>query len=106
MLPSHLRLRRNIFNDFQKKDPKMVFNRLGTFKYVPFGQGFSVVTSSKQEKKAVLRNKLRRRVYSLFQSSKPDLTGVLFVSKHAYSMDFDEIKKLFNDLLSKISQNS
>jgi ribonuclease P protein component len=105
MLPSKKRLSRIQFEAFSSsKGQKVVFNRLGTLKYSEnTAQLSGVVTSSKHEKRAVVRNKLRRRIYSLFESSTLPYTIVLYVSKQSYTMQYDEIKNLFNDLIKKIS---
>jgi ribonuclease P protein component len=105
MLPSQKRLSRLEFDQFLKKDHQVVFNRLGTLKYQgEKGLKVSIVTSSKHEKSAVLRNKLRRRLYSLFRLHSPSLYGVFYVSKHAYTMEYNEIKDLYNDLLKKTTK--
>jgi ribonuclease P protein component len=105
MLPSKKRLSRIQFEAFSSsREQKVVFNRLGTLKYIEnTKQLCSVVVSSKHEKRAVVRNKLRRRIYSLFELSNLPYTIVLYASKQSYTMQYDEIKKLFDDLIKKVS---
>ena len=109
MLPSNERLTRaQCFSLLSNTNLLVVFNRLGTLKYLPSSTiGLSVITGSKQEKKAVARNKLRRRLYSIFSKQLvKNLTGMVYVSKHAYSMSFDELTTLFNDLLAKTQKTA
>lgn len=110
MLPSTKRLSRYIFTAFLASPGiKTVFNPLGTLKYKE-GSGFraSVVISSKYEKRAVSRNKLRRRLYSLFEQYIKDFGGtseyILYTSKQAPKLDYTQIKVLFNELLKKTTK--
>jgi ribonuclease P protein component len=109
MLPSNKRFSRSEFSQFlTNKGIFVVFNRLGTLKYTIPSKitRFAVVTSSKNEKKAVSRNKLRRRVYSLVNSLSVPLQGVLYVSKQSYTLTYDEVKSLFNDLYTKAQKTT
>ncbi len=106
MLPKNRRLSRLQFTDFLTTKPLQVYNRLGTFKYLPFGNKLSVVTSSKHEKRAISRNKIRRRIYTLFSTTNPPLSGILYVSKQGYTFPYDETKNLFLDLLARAQKNS
>jgi ribonuclease P protein component len=108
MLPKKSRFNRSGFSVFGTTPGiQTVFNRLGTLKYIPSTTTqYGVVTSSKHEKLAVVRNRLRRRVYTLFGRLPLKLQAVLFASKHAYTMEYAEVETLFNDLLSKIQKNS
>lgn len=108
MLPSQKRLNRQQFTTFISSPTiKVVFNRLGTLKYLIHSDlGCSVVTSSKYEKKAVVRNKVRRRIYSLIAKEKISFSGVLYISKYGYTMEFAEITQLFNELVQKITKNT
>jgi ribonuclease P protein component len=106
MLPSNRRLSRQQFTDFLETKPLQVYNRLGTFKYLSVGNKLSIVTSSKHEKKAVSRNKLRRRIYTIFSTTNPPLSGILYVSKQSYAFPYDETKNLFLDLLARAQKNS
>ncbi|HEY0980412.1 MAG TPA: ribonuclease P protein component [Candidatus Paceibacterota bacterium] len=109
MLPATARLTRAQCSELLK-NPKLlvVFNRLGTLKYLLNVEmkGFSVITGSKAQKKAVLRNKLRRQLYSLFaqyykDEAKKPISGMLYVSKGVYELSFSELSLIFNDLLAK-----
>ncbi len=109
MLPSSQRLSRKQINDFLKnKDIKVVFNKIGTFKY--YGtptSALTVITGSKQQKKAVLRNKLRRQLYTLFgkQTLKVPISAMLYVSKQAYDMSYADLKQYLYELLQKITKD-
>jgi ribonuclease P protein component len=116
MLPSKQRLTRQQFTNLLKNPGiKVVFNQLGTLKYIesdkelglPFlkPSSLSVVTGSKQQKKAVLRNKIRRQIYTLFSKNpyKISISGILYVSKQSYDMPYEQIKDRFYALLSKTS---
>ncbi len=117
MLPSQKRLSRNDFNLFlASKEIKTVFNQLGTLKYkkspknkthAVSGQA-SIVISSKHEKRAVYRNKLKRRLYSLlntyFKAVSDQNEYILYVSKQAPTLDYQELKTLFHELLKKTTK--
>lgn len=70
--------------------------------------GFTVVTGSKQQKKAVLRNKLRRQLYTLWGKNlqKTSVMAILYVSKQAYEMPYADLTKHLYDLLQKTGKNS
>ncbi len=105
MLSKKNRMNRAQFEQFGAKTPRSVFNRLGTFKFLLENSNFSVVTSSKHCKKAVFRNRARRRAYmvigSILKKRTNPLSGVLYLSKHAYSMEFSELKLLLEELFKK-----
>ena len=109
MLPATARLTRAQCSELLKNPQLLVvFNRLGTLKYLSGleNNGFSIITGSKAQKKAVLRNKLRRQLYSLFakyykNGSKKPIIGMLYVSKAVYELSFSELSLIFNDLLAK-----
>lgn len=111
MLPSTKRLSRSYFTTFlDSSGLKTVFNTLGTLKYkeAPH-QKVSVVISSKHEKRAVFRNKLRRRLYTLFRQgikvpNSHSLECVLYTSKQAPKLDYGQIKTLFNELIDKTTK--
>jgi ribonuclease P protein component len=120
MLPSNQRLTRQQFTDFLKNpEIKVVFNPLGTFKYIKKESGLrngkpdsfsdlSVVTGSKYQKKAVLRNKMRRRLYTIFHKNPYNISisGVFYVSKQSYELSYEQLKDYFYALLSKIEKNT
>lgn len=86
-----------------------MFNALGTLKYKesPYSR-VAVVISSKHEKRAVSRNKLRRRLYSLFsqniKGSGVTVEYIFYTSKQAPRLEYNQIKALFNELLSKTTK--
>ncbi len=98
--------RREFTNILENKDILVVYNKLGTLKYLPSAQkAISIVTSSKHEKKAVVRNKLRRRVYTLFHTSPINICGVLYTSKLSFTLSYTEVQSLFYELLKKTQKN-
>lgn len=101
MLPSKERLPRREFKEIlENKGLIVIFNKLGTLKYLPsLKTKLSIITSGKHEKSAVKRNKLRRRLYTLFRGMK--VQGLLYTAKNAYTLSFDELKRLTNDLSTK-----
>lgn len=110
MLPSKKRLSRSAFLGFLSTPGiKTVFNKIGTLKYKDATTSqASVVISSKIEKKAVSRNKIRRRLYTIFNlglndSLKPK-QYVLYVSKQAMSLEYEETKSLLYELLKKTTK--
>jgi ribonuclease P protein component len=110
MLPSHKRLSRTDFTHFlESKNVKSVFNALGTLKYQKsLNLQASIVVSSKTEKRAVYRNKLRRRLYSAFGAYFKDFSVggqyILYISKKTPSMTLLELKTLLYDLLQKTTK--
>lgn len=110
MLPSTQRLSRTDFTHLVgSKELRSLFNALGTLKYQksPTIQA-SIVISSKIEKRAVYRNKLRRRLYSAFgaYSKECSIGGqyILYVSKKAPTMSLLELKTLLYELLQKTTK--
>ena len=104
----------------------MVFTRVGTIKYVknPYsckensGVRFSVVTSAKNQKSAVKRNLIRRQAYQIIGTSPifaryllglesgtclESLEAVLFLSKQAYGMPYEQLYEHISILLRKIA---
>ena len=110
MLPSKKRLSRADFSKFLvSPGAKTVFNQLGTLKYKEAGiSQASVVVSSKIEKRAVYRNRLRRRLYIIFSLFLKDLSKprqyVLYASKQAKTLEYKELKSLLYDLLQKTAK--
>lgn len=108
MLPSHQRFSRQQFSVFlENKGIFVVYNRLGTLKYLPSETvQVSVVTSSKAQKKAVSRNKLRRRIYAVIAAHNPKIRGIVYVSKQSYGFTYSEVKNLTLDLLAKAEKGT
>lgn len=110
MLPSTKRLSRSEFTLFlNSPEIKTVFNPLGTLKYKDSQKPkVSIVISSKYEKRAVYRNKLRRRLYSLFGQHIKDFCGtseyILYTSKQAPKMEYTQINLFLNELLKKTTK--
>jgi ribonuclease P protein component len=101
MLSKRNRFTRAEFDAFTSQSGvKTVYNRLGTLQYVSTGHHFAVVTSGKHEKRAVARNRLRRRLYDRFRSTDVALSGILRVSKQSYTLELSELRSLLDSLLS------
>ena len=107
MLASKERFSRSEFTSFlNNKDILVVYNQLGTLKYRKAELcKLSVITGSKHQKKAILRNKLRRRIYTLFRGVDA-IEGVLYTAKASYSLEYKDIQKLFYELLVKTQKNT
>lgn len=107
-MPSSQRFSRQDFKKFlENKGIFVVFNRLGTFKYLPATKmQISVVTSSKAQKSAVRRNKVRRRIYETLRAQKPQIQGIVYVSKQSYDLTYTELKTLLEDLVARTSKAS
>lgn len=109
MLPSNTRLSRSdVTNLLLNPCLKVVFNRLGTLKYVKSleNNGFTVVTGSKVQKRAVLRNKIRRQLYTLLRTyTSSPVMGILYVSKGVYDMTYGELAENITLLLEKAQKN-
>jgi ribonuclease P protein component len=107
MLPKKNRYTRTEFDDFSSNsNTQTTYNKLGTLKYVLKGHKLAVVTSSKHEKRAVMRNRTRRRLYSRFATVTSPLSGILYVSKQSYGFDGAETKSLFDSLLLHAEKNT
>ncbi len=106
MLPSTERLTRLEFPlVLTNPSLKTVYNALGTLKYTTtLPLKCAVITSSKHEKRAVIRNKLRRRIYTQMVGFPG--SAVLYVSKQSYGMEYQQIEQLWHELLSKIQKNT
>lgn len=110
MLPSKKRLNRHLFEQFLSfPQKKTVFNNIGTLKYKNAEKPrFSVVISSKVEKRAVYRNLLKRRIYSvlsLFIKEKDlNIEGVFYISKNAVTTSFKDLKEGVYELLQKTTK--
>ena len=66
---------------------------------------FSVVTSAKLDKRAVVRNKLRRQTYSILSASPLSLGAdiIIFPYKSMLDLTHAEISSCLNSLLSKLT---
>lgn len=66
---------------------------------------FSCVVSKKLAKTAVLRNKIRRRVYEAVKKSLPSIKNgyicLVFVKKEVINADFSTLEKNISELLKK-----
>jgi len=103
MLPSKERIKTPLFKEVSgSRQVLSVYNDLGTLKFLKSdSKKISIVISSKSQKRAVLRNKLKRRVYSIFSKIDLKINGILYTSKKSTTMEFENIKNLTNDLIEK-----
>ncbi|MEK7227945.1 MAG: ribonuclease P protein component [Patescibacteria group bacterium] len=110
MLPSKKRLSRHEFTKFLAQGgSKTVFNSLGTLKFKEAETNqVSVVISLKVEKRSVYRNKLRRRLYSIFAEyfrKDPETKHlILYVSKQAVNIKYQDLKIQLDELFRKITK--
>ena len=67
---------------------------------------YAVVVSSKISKRAVERNKIRRRLYSILSKNFPSkgLVGAFFVKKEALKATFKELEKEVGNALAGLSK--
>lgn len=66
---------------------------------------FSIVTSTKLAKKAVDRNKLKRRIYEAIRMNMPEklpLKIVIIPKKRTLNVEYEEIDKDVKNLFSKL----
>ena len=104
MLPSQQRLSRIEFDTLlASPDLQVVFCRFGTFKYRKAEKTLiSVVTGAKQQKKAVRRNALRRKLYTVFCGY--PVQGIFYASKQAYDASFEELQLHIQIMMQKALQ--
>ena len=113
-MPTNARLTRAQCSTLLKTPSlRVVFNSLGTIKFIKNtdNKGISVIISSKLIKKAVIRNKMRRRLYTIFcnfykNKDIQPISGMIYVSRHSVLMSFEELERNFNDLLKKTQKNT
>lgn len=108
MLPSVQRLSRATITTLLTEPLKVAYNPIGTLKYTKSKNlYFSVVISRKHLKTAVLRNKLRRRIYSILSrenTQKPlFLKGILYTSAQAGTFSYADLTLHVQKLLQKTS---
>lgn len=95
-------LNRYLFDTLLKGHFKTVYNRCGTIKYIPGTGKTAIVISSKQEKRAVYRNRIKRWVRNIFSQNRKDVDFIFYPSKAVYSLEYIDFKVLFDDILKKI----
>lgn len=107
MLPSSKRLSTILFKETIKKG--LVFNTPITLAYVQNGSNigrFSVSVPKKVAKTAVLRNKIRRRIYSIIKvldSRTTPFKQVVFIMKNgSEKMSFIDLKEEMKKVFVKI----
>lgn len=98
---------RSLFNDRQLSTPKRAANSLVSVEIInlptPSLPKAAVVASKKQFKTAVLRNLLKRRVFSILQSFngkiKPGLGVIVYLKKDATGASYQELKQSLESIL-------
>ncbi|MEK7647335.1 MAG: ribonuclease P protein component [Patescibacteria group bacterium] len=107
MLPKSRKIRgRKIFGVIYKSGQK-TFSRFVALFFVPNGgpSKFACVVSLKVSKKAVLRNKLRRRAYSLIRKNlfniKDGYATILVFKSGAAELSYPQLSKNILDLFKK-----
>ena len=102
-------MKRVEFEQFNQLNPFSVFNKGGTFKYLKKESKFSVVVSSKHCKKAVKRNKIKRRVYAiisdLIKKDPSHLSGIFYLSKLSYTLPYNTLKEYIEELYYRAYEN-
>jgi len=110
MLPLSQRIRRRDFDDIFKKGRFWQSDNVSLVTLKIEGPDsnkskFAFSASKKVSKKAVVRNKLRRRGYAAIQKliskTKPSFLAVFIFKKEADSLSFEEIEKEITFLLRK-----
>jgi len=107
MLPKSCRLNRQQFWQVQKAG----FGVQGleiSVKYLVNDVGyprFSVVTSAKLDKRAVVRNRLRRKIYSQLSTlnSQLSIDAIIFPRPSMLNLDNAKLNVALNQVVSKIS---
>lgn len=109
MLPTSNRLKKT--KDFGRIYEQGVFvsEKFITFKYAKNGlklSRFGIVVSNKISKKAVERNKIKRRLRASVREClgkvKPGFDIVVMVKKEILEADFETIKNIINRLITSI----
>ncbi len=103
------KFRLKLQRDFEKISEKGEFNRVAglDIKYIPNQLDhtrISVIISKKTSKKAVTRNKARRRILEIIRPLLKNLSGydiIFFPKKEILEKDFSEVKKAVELLLKK-----
>lgn len=103
MLPKKKRLTKAVFSDIVKEGRNIHSTNVWfKFKKIKGSGLFSASVPKKIAKTAVLRNKIRRRIYAVIEE-KPDLQGVLFAKSDLSKVSFEELKNEVASLLDKAS---
>ena len=101
MLPKSLRLSRPDFLQTKKFGQSLSFSHFSII-YIPHVPGrAAIVTSSKLSKSAVIRNRLRRQIYSAIPKSELDI--IIFPKPSMLKLSHEEISIALNSLVSKLS---
>ena len=101
MFPKSLRLSRRDFLSVKSSGKSLSFTHFSVI-YVSRSPGrVAIVTSAKLSKSAVVRNQLRRRVYSVFPQIPYDV--ILFPKASMLKLGHAKINSELDSLVSKIS---
>lgn len=109
MLPKYLKLKKIDFEYFFKVGEKISNKYFLVIKVKNEEKKFSVIPSSKEFKKAVERNRVKRRVYSIIRLNLEKIPQGLYIilpKKTAFNIEFKELEKnLLELLINKKSTN-
>ncbi len=107
MIPKNQRISRENFENIMKKGG-LTNSGLFSLRFLKNPENtthFSVVVSKKVAKTAVLRNKIRRRGYSIFGKIQKELKNpyfiILFAKKGAEKANFNETEAQIEEILKK-----
>jgi ribonuclease P protein component len=104
MLPKKHRINRKLFEEVAKKG-KSFSSKYLSLKIAPVSENqsrFAFVVSSKVAKKAVDRNKIKRRARNIVQKNlgkiKRQINAIIFFKQGAEKLAFAELEKEINDI--------
>ncbi len=105
MVPKKQRINRETFDEIMKKG-RIVHSGLFSLRFLKNlekSTHFSVVVSKKIAKTAVLRNKIRRRIYSILRKTiKNPYFVILFTKKGVEKAKFSEVKTEIEKIAEKL----
>ncbi|MEK7091106.1 MAG: ribonuclease P protein component [Patescibacteria group bacterium] len=101
MLPKYLRLSHWDFLVVKASGKSLSFPYFSVLYYPHFPGRVAIVTSTKLSKSAVVRNRLRRQIYSCIPKSDFDI--ILFPKQSMLKLSHDQISSEIDSLVSKLS---
>ena len=102
MLPKYLKLKKFDFEYLFKVGEKFSNKYFFIIKVKNPETKFSVIPSSKEFKKAVERNKIKRRIYEIIRLNLkkiPEGIYIILPKKNAFGVEFKELEKNLLELL-------
>ena len=94
-------LTKHDFETLLKGSHRVVYNKAGTLKYTEGSGKISIVIGSKTEKRAVYRNKIKRRARTLFKAKKGVIDASFYPAKQVTLFEYKQYKEFFDELLKK-----